>query len=396
MKEYGTYLIGVKTFVNLEQRDRFGFYQVGDYKTYSKLEAIQLHEKTGIHPTWNFNQEVFSKFDWTQEPHESLQELYRRRAQQIRDRYDYLVLFYSGGADSKNILDTFIDNNIKLDECASFWAQEADRNLDSHFSKEVARVAIPDMAKHKDIKHRIIDLVEVTNKVLGNSDIKFEWIYFVNNMFSPNNFVRNKLRRLIPEYKRMIDSGKSVCFIWGSEKPRVHFANGKYAIRFQDVIDNCVSPYLQQYSLPGEADELFYWSPDFVEGIIKQAHVIKRFLRQGPLNDLFWNSKPGTHNYGSAVRKDKTYYLSAHGLNLLIYPKWDHTTISVGKPSSIVWSERDEWFFKSQSWNSAAINWQNGIEKLNQILKTNEYWTVNKGNISGGLQGCVSDSYFLE
>ena len=396
MKGYGICLIGAKTLVNLQHLDRFGFYQVGDYKTYSKLEAIELHEKTGIHPSWNFNQETFSQYDWTKEPQESLQELYRQRAQQIRDRYDYLVLFYSGGADSKNILDTFIDNNIKLDECASFWAQEADRNLDSHFSKEVARVAIPEMAKHKNIKHRIIDLVDITNQVLNDTDIKFEWIYFVNSMFSPNNYVRNRLRRIVPEYKKLIDSGKSVCFIWGSEKPRVHVENNRYAIRFQDLVDNCVSPYLQQNSLPGEFDELFYWSPDFVSGLIKQAHVVKNILKQGPINDLFWTGTPGRYRYGTTVRNGKTWHLTADGLNLLIYPKWDHTTISVGKPSSIVWSERDEWFFKSQSWNPAAINWQNGIKKLNQILKTNEYWTVNKGNISGGLQGCVSDSYFLE
>ena len=396
MKEYGTYLIGAKTFVNLKQRDQFGFYQVGDYKTYSKLEAIELHTKTGIHPRWNFNEEIFSKVNWKQEPQETLQELYRSRAQQIRDRYDYIVLFYSGGADSKNILDTFIDNDIKLDECASFWAQEADRNLDSHFSKEIARVAIPTMAKYKDIKHRIIDLAEITNQVLTDPNIKYEWIYFVNNMFSPNNYVRNRLRRLLPDYKKLIDTGKSVCFIWGSEKPRVHINQGKYAIRFQDFVDNCVSPYLQQNAMPGEFDELFYWSPDFIDGIKKQGHIIKNFLQQGPINPLFYTDNPSRYRYGTTVRDGKEWHLTADGLNLLIYPKWDHQTISVGKPRSTVWSERDDWFFNTMSWNNAAKNWKNGIEKLNQILQTNLYWTDNLGNISNGLKGCASPSYFLE
>ena len=94
--------------------DRFGYYTVGTFKTYSKLMAILEHEKTGVHPQWHFNDEEFSAHDWKQEPQESLVELYRRRAQQIRDRYDYLVLFYSGGADSTNILQTFINNDIKL------------------------------------------------------------------------------------------------------------------------------------------------------------------------------------------------------------------------------------------------------------------------------------------
>jgi hypothetical protein len=94
--------------------DIFGYYKVGEYKTYSKLDAILLHEKTGIHPTWHFNDEVFSSHNWATEPPESLDELYRIRAEQIRARYDYIVVFYSGGADSTNILQTFLKNNIKI------------------------------------------------------------------------------------------------------------------------------------------------------------------------------------------------------------------------------------------------------------------------------------------
>jgi len=47
---------------------------------------------------------------------ESLDFLYALRARQLREKYDYLVLYFSGGADSTNILKTFIDNNIFLDE----------------------------------------------------------------------------------------------------------------------------------------------------------------------------------------------------------------------------------------------------------------------------------------
>ena len=37
-------------------KDKFGYYLVGDFKTYSKVEAIELHKLTGIHPHWNFNE----------------------------------------------------------------------------------------------------------------------------------------------------------------------------------------------------------------------------------------------------------------------------------------------------------------------------------------------------
>ena len=61
---------------------------------------------------------MFSKCDWTTEPEPGvpLSEYYRRRAQQIRDKYDYVVLLYSGGPDSNNILHAFVHNGIKIDE----------------------------------------------------------------------------------------------------------------------------------------------------------------------------------------------------------------------------------------------------------------------------------------
>jgi asparagine synthetase B (glutamine-hydrolysing) len=105
--------------VPAERQDKFGFYQVGDFRTYSKFEAIEQHTKTNKKLQWNFNDTIYRSYKWDQEPKESLSELYRQRAQQIREQYDYVVLWFSGGADSTNILNAFIDNNIKLDEVAS-------------------------------------------------------------------------------------------------------------------------------------------------------------------------------------------------------------------------------------------------------------------------------------
>ena len=56
--------------------DEFGYYSIGDYCTYSKLEAIELHQKINIHPKWHCNDFVFGDFDWSTEPKESLKGLY--------------------------------------------------------------------------------------------------------------------------------------------------------------------------------------------------------------------------------------------------------------------------------------------------------------------------------
>jgi hypothetical protein len=384
--------------INLHEIDKFGYYRVGDLKTYSKLEAIELHARTGNHPEWVFNEAVFDSYNWQVEPQENLQTLYRQRAEQIRKKYDYLVLMYSGGADSSNILDTFVNNNIKLDECASFWALDADKDKDSHFSTEVAQVAIPRMRSLPNIQHRLLDLSEIMNQVYTNNDVKFDWIYFMNTYFSPNNYVRSHLRRLVPAYKALIDSGKSVCFIWGAEKPRVHQVDGKYCVRFQDLVDNVVSPWQQQNPVAGEYDELFYWSPDFVTGLIKQSHHIMRYLKQAPIDNVNFSSTNQRYNYGSTVRDGQTWYLTADGINQLLYSTWDIKTISVGKPRSPIWSNRDDWFFKTIGWSEAGRNFLNGITKLDQVLTNNldGYWKNHKEDIVAGVKGCLSRPYFLE
>ena len=298
--------------------DQFGFYQVGDLKTYSKLDAILIQSRTGHVPTWNFNDSVFDCYDWTVEPTESLQELYRQRAQLIRDRYDYVVLFYSGGADSTNILQTFLKNDIKLDEIAQFYSLEGDGgNADSNFNAEVTRVAIPwslrVTEKFTHIKHRVIDQSQLIEDIYDMPEIRHDFLYQQNTCISPNNFSRVYLRRVIKDYKDMIDQGKKLCFVWGAEKPRVQLEHGRYCVKFLDMIDNCVSPWLQQQRFPGWYDELFYWSPDFVTGLIKQAHTVKRALETWPTADPFFSAEATV--FGQTRRPGAPYYLTPHGLH---------------------------------------------------------------------------------
>ena len=80
MNVCGIVLLGAN--LQLNDPDRFGYYCVGNLRTYSKLEAIELHQRTGHHPEWCFNEAVFNSYDWKVEPQLPLQELYRQRAQQ--------------------------------------------------------------------------------------------------------------------------------------------------------------------------------------------------------------------------------------------------------------------------------------------------------------------------
>ena len=129
------------------QKTKFGFYQVGNRTTFSKIEAIEWQQQLKFFPQWNFNEDIFSSYNWKIEPIETLDELYARRARQIRDTYDYVVVCYSGGADSSNVLDTFVKNNIHVDEVLTINQFEFDSNPLSELNIEQTKVVYPSIQK---------------------------------------------------------------------------------------------------------------------------------------------------------------------------------------------------------------------------------------------------------
>ena len=376
--------------------DQFGFYTVGDtYKTYSKLEAILEMRRSGIHLDWNFNREIFSSYDWTKEPQISLNELYRQRAQQIRNSYDYVVIFYSGGADSWNILNTFLSNDIQVDEIAHCWSLKGDNDYFSYFNEEIYKVAIPTTLKiqenHPDIKHRIIDITDMVNDTYSTPEQGFDFIYYTNNLITPNGLARSYLREKIDDYRRLIDAGKRVVFVWGTEKPRLTLHDGRYHCFFLDMFDNAVSSRIQWLSNDkGYFDELFYWSPDAAPLIIKQCHVLKKFLdRAGP--DHPWIDT-STTDFGQL--RNHPAYITADGLHSLIYPGWDISTFTNGKNKCNVIGPRDRWFWKQKEHaNPSLKRFKMGVEKLHSTLDHQWFKNINDWNL--GIKSCINE-YAIE
>ena len=68
--------------------DRYGYYRIGDIKTYSRYELMDLYKVSPQAWNWHYNDEFFNSYDWAIEPKESIDELYRKRAEQLRKDYD--------------------------------------------------------------------------------------------------------------------------------------------------------------------------------------------------------------------------------------------------------------------------------------------------------------------
>lgn len=380
-------------------KDKFGFYQVGKLKTYSKVEAIELSNATALPVHWNFNDEEFGLYDWTAEPAESLKELYQRRARQIRERYDYVVLWWSGGADSYTMLRAFIDQGLFVDELATFHNFGGDGSWDSYLNSEVKRVAIPMAEKilesSPNTKFRLVDHIDYQPNLFTVDDNKFDFLYKANAVFSPNQLARRYIREKNQDYLDLFAQGKRVCFVWGMDKPRVNLEKDKrYAIRFVDIVDNSVSPVTQSLNRDWEHDEFFFWSPDAKDLLCKQGHVIMRYLKNIPPEDFNsrWLTRKG-NSLGNAIVAGKTWYLTNDGCHRLVYEDWHPDTYSSGKHDFLLmWSPRDEWFLKDKQAEHTRI-YTAGLEKLADLVGND--W-IKLGGITKGLMTCLSNPLYLE
>jgi hypothetical protein len=374
--------------------DKLGVYRVGDFKFHSKVEAIDSHTKTGIHLHWDFNEAVFSCYDWTKEPTESISELYRRRAQQLRDKYDYIVLMFSGGADSTTVLRSFLDNDIKLDEVASYMNYQATGDRDHFFNAEIFRVTIPLAEQLKTqypwLKHRVIDLTEIIINHYNKTN--YDWFYDMNTCFSPNSTSKESLPLKIKEWADIIHSGKKFCVLYGHDKPRVTHENGKFLFKFLDLIDNAATVK----SIAGQqpyTDELFYWSADLPEILIKQGHLIKNYLSRPNMQNLPFISQKKSDLAYREINGVK-HWLSNHGVHSLIYPGWDIQTFTNGKSSGPIFTERDDWFFDLSRQHNINQTWWTGFNELWKLVP--DHWKNDPADMNRGLKACWSKNYYLE
>lgn len=326
--------------------DKFGYYFAGGIKTYSKLEARKIGGAT-----FHFNDEVFSSIDTTKEPDASLSLLYMERAKQIRQKYDYVVIMYSGGSDSNNLLDAFIAAECKIDEICTTWDRPTTGLAQSFHNAEITNVVLPRIKEFNGkYKIRVLDITSLTFLALNKLGNNFE--YFINHHMSPNNVAKHFLREheYTKDWRDMIATGKKLVLVWGCDKPELQLHNNKWSFSFCDRTDNCVGPYTFK---PGWYDELFYWTPDMPEIVIKQAHVVKNQCTEIP---------------------------SYNELKCIIYPTWNRNTFVNGKSWSMVYSQRDEHFLKGnvevERYHQIVDSYYNQLGDITPKNKRNTLWPM--------------------
>jgi len=411
-------------FYPLSEKNKFGYYSVGDFKTYTKFEAIQISITTGQEVHWHFNDEIFESCDWTKEPVETLPEIYRRRAQQIREKYDYIVLLLSGGSDSTNLIHSFIDNNIPVDEILCVHELDGAKNKHWYMTGEVFYSALPLLDRllsgNSFTKVRLVDASEWTyNAITGlNEESRLKTYYEFNTSHNIGNLARLRLlREKITDFKSIIDSGKKLCLVWGEAKPNIFFdqKTQKHKFKFEEMsYDMICPPHWQKEDRAGYHDEMFYHSPNCPELMIKQAHTLLKYLKDVPKNQpimLNLNTTPSvvrSTDHGCphpipfdscypgisgvhTVYNNQKYCIKYDDLNSIIYPTSSPITYCHGKGIDKLYHPRDEWIRRLAP--EDCKKWYNGY--IHEVKNFSDHWTKYHGNLRAGLKRLTTE-YFLE
>lgn len=348
--------------IRFEENPKLGFYQIGTTRYYNKVAALTEASRSGQFPEWHFNRDVYDAIDWTQEPAQDLRQLYRQRAQQLRDRYDYIRLEASGGGDSTTAAYSFINNGIHLDEVIFRYPKMAEHGVtDDPFNTKpentlsewryAAKPLLDWISTHAPrTKITVHDYAE--DMLLEQHDES--WILKSRDYFQPGHAFKHSIYAL-DEHKKTLDSGISICQLYGIDKPKICIENSRWYLYFMDVQANMANPDLGIYD--NVCHEYFYWTPDLPALIAKQAHMV-----------MNWFNLPSNRHLQHLVRWPNYSFAQRtafeHIIKPLIYPEYDHTTFQTSKPTNAFYNEMDHWFYVNCQDTHAYRVWQAGLDHI--------------------------------
>jgi hypothetical protein len=254
-----------------------GYWKVNGVEYSNKVQAILSAQEQHLDfrdITYHYNDQWWDAYDWAVEPVDSLDDLYVKRAKQLREKYKTLILRFSGGADSLNILKTFVENNIKIDIVSvQLWKLGDPDNtiVPNNIEKEL--IAFPVLRelqdKGADFKIIVSDQSELFS-IIGDDPTWF--LKFDTPRFTLIDLVAHR-SCTTQEYREYNEP--TTCVIVGVDKPQLKVRHEK--IWYFEINDFLHSMYSVNES--NMVHEPFYWTADMPEIPIKQSHEVKKFYK---------------------------------------------------------------------------------------------------------------------
>lgn len=333
------------------------FYKVENQIFYNKIDAILHANKTLSEVTWHFHEDIFKNINWNKEPDLELDEWYRIRAKQIRENYDYVVILCSGGADSTNVVKSFLNNSIWPDEIIAAAPISGLNNFDynskdsSHLNtmSETKFAQLPLMDEISNLYPNIkITLHDYFQDMLDYKPE--EWLYQCEDWVHPSSRARYRYER-IPHLKKIAESGKRIAFVYGIDKPTLTIddSTGDIYTVFTDLV---VNVQRQAFDLEyfNVDNVLFYWTDQLPLMLVKQAHQLSKWiLKEENFHALRYLRIQSRANSTSWAENRLRHSKYERAIVPCIYPKTHRPIFQAEKPISTFLGEHDGWFYQNHS-----------------------------------------------
>lgn len=366
---------------SIQHNPKLGHYSINGKIFVDKMSALLEASKAGLkydNVKWHFNDEVFSKVNWQIEPPGDIRTYYQHRARQIREKYDYLILNFSGGSDSTTVLYSFIQAGLFIDEVVirnpvaatkKYGNDRYNLNPQNEFSEfEFAAKPILKWLERVSPKTKIT--VEDFSLDLVQDNITWDenFIHWTGDYINPGCIVRYANNRNL-DHLRKFDQGKKVAIIFGTDKPRIICQDDDVNFYFFDRATHSPLPARINNDFDNVEIELFFWSPELPELIVKQCHMVKQWFEH-PANkrlvymmNYWWQTTAANRGaYESCIKG-------------IIYPDYDLSTWQVNKTT--ISGVLTEWDFYMQDFKetSAYKTFMRGVEYVyNNVDK--DFFTI--------------------
>lgn len=363
-----------------------GYYTCNNLTFNSKIQACIYGTKHSSPVNWHFNDEVFDKYPWHIEPTATLDELYNKRAREIREKYDYVMLAFSGGGDSNNVLESFLRQGLVIDEIVTNVMGECntvtvhDPAVINNWN-EAAEFKLQTLPRLEHVKNSSpntkITILDLSSYVLQffNEQQDENWLNFTRERLNVSGLLRHNFIHF-NKVRQQFDKGKKIAMVLGIEKPRTWIdKNGIFTMFFGDQAVNIATTqeFIVDYS--NATIENFYWHPTCADLIAKQAHVIKHFLEKTPAMIPCW-----TPSISGDFQK---MFRSVHErvLRPVLYAStWHHSYWQANKSTLDWYSEIDNWFLSTFKDTKEFRIWNAGLEYVKHNAsdymkaRTNNQW----------------------
>jgi hypothetical protein len=362
-----------------------GYYSVDGVVYENKIEALLAGSWRKKSVIWHWH-DCYNNVNWAEDPELTLKEVYRNRAQQLRDRYDWIVISFSGGSDSWTVLNSFLENDITVDEIFCRWPLKATENIFVPNKNDISTENILSewsltIKPQLDAIHQKYPKIKITIHDWSDEILKTEFDddYWNNTGDHLNPGFSMKFNAIGHEESMRIEQGKRTCIVFGIDKPQIWVEENRVYCYFLDILTNTRS-----INRPGRTTELFYWTQDMPEITHVQARQIYRYMCVNP-------------NLGSLVdRKKKFSFDRKHiwdsVIRGVVYPDYDLSNFQARKDTSLIHSRVDSWM-KILPSDRFMDSWKNITNNLLTSIDDRFFNIVDGTKI--GFQGFISPLYYL-